>query len=105
MLTEVLNGTHYDQLADIYSYGVSFFEVLTCIKPFSNKKEGEIDQLLTHLRALTNGLRPEPLPREPKEVITLISNCWQTDPTMRPSAREVSEELKIIIKQRYQMIY
>ena len=104
MLTEVLNGTHYDQLADIYSYGVSFFEALTCIKPFSNKMR-EKDDLFTLLGALKNGLRPEPLPREPKKVITLICNCWQTDPTMRPSAREVSEELKIITKQRYQMIY
>ena len=104
MLTEVLSGTHYNQLADIYSYGVSFFEVLTCIKPFSNKKE-EINNPFQLVTALTNGLRPEPLPREPKKVMTLISNCWQTDPNMRPSAKEVSEELKTITKQRYQMIY
>ena len=47
------------------------------------------------------GLRPGPLLKDPKRVMTLISNCWQTDPTMRPTAKEVSEELKEIRNHRY----
>jgi hypothetical protein len=50
---------------------------------------------------LMKGLRPGPLTREPKKVMTLISNCWQTAPAMRPSAKEVSDELKEIRCQRY----
>ena len=74
------------------------------MKPFSDNKD-ETDHPFKLFRALTNGLRPGPLLREPQKVMTLISNCWQTDPTMRPTAKEVSEELKEIRSQRYYITF
>jgi hypothetical protein len=74
--------------------------VLSCKKPYSNNTDVTAHVFKLH-RALKADIRPGPLPREPKEVMTLISNCWKTDPTKRPSAKEVSEELKKIRNQRY----
>ena len=70
------------------------------MKPFSDNKD-ESDHPFKLFRALTNGLRPGPLLREPQKVMSLISNCWKTDSTMRPTAKEISEELKEIRSQRY----
>ena len=99
MLTEVISETHYDPQADIYSFGISFFEVLTCKKPYLNNTNVTDNVFRLH-GALKSGLRPGPLPREPQKVITLISNCWQTDPTQRPSAKDVLKELNTITYQR-----
>ena len=99
---EVIKETRYDPKVDIYSFGVSFSEVLTCMKPYSNTKSKDFTKSIFKLHeALVNGERPGPLPREPEIVMTLISKCWQTEPTMRPSAFEVSQELMKIINQRY----
>ena len=100
----MMSSSHYNQKADIYSFAISFFEVFTCIKPFSNHKD-EIRNMFILYNLLKDDLRPGPLPREPRKVMTLISNCWKTDPTERPSSKEVSEELKLIIKQRYQLFF
>ena len=99
-LLEMISSPHYNQKADIYSFAISFFEVLTCLKPFKNHKD-ELRNSFMLYNSLMNGLRPGPLPREPQKVMTLISNCWKTDPTMRPTAKEISEELKEIRSQRY----
>ena len=99
LISEVISETHYDPKADIFSFGISLFEVLTCKKPYSNF-DNFTDNVFNLYGSLMDGIRPGPLPREPQKVMTLISNCWQTDPTKRPSAKEVSEELKGITSQR-----
>ena len=29
-------SSHYDEKADVFSFAISFFEVLTCMKPYSD---------------------------------------------------------------------
>ena len=99
----MISSQPYNQKTDIYSFAISFFEVFTCLKPFSNHK-GEIRNMFILYNLLKDDLRPGPIPREPRKVMTLISNCWKTDPSMRPTSREVSEELKLITKQRFHLI-
>ena len=94
-----MNDTHYDMKADIFSYGISFNEVLTCSKPYSNKK-GSTKGIIKFHDDLKAGVRPEPFLREPQKVMTLISKCWQYDPILRPSSEEITRELKRIRNQR-----
>ncbi len=58
MAPEVVNGWRYDQRADIYSFGVTVYEMLTQVKPF----EGQ-----TSKEKLTNQLNPKYLIRKPRK--------------------------------------
>ena len=57
MAPEVVNGWRFDQRADVYSFGVTIYEMLTQVKPF----EGQ-----TTKEKLTNQLNPKYLIRKPR---------------------------------------
>jgi serine/threonine protein kinase len=42
MAPEVLSGSHYDFKADIWSLGVTMFEILTSSFPFPGKTKNQI---------------------------------------------------------------
>jgi len=58
MAPEVVNGWRFDQRADVYSFGVTVYEMLTQLKPF----EGQ-----TSKEKLTNQLNPKYLIRKPRK--------------------------------------
>jgi hypothetical protein len=57
-MPEVVNGWRFDQRADVYSFGVTVYEMLTQVKPF----EGQ-----TAKEKLTNQLNPKYLIRKPRK--------------------------------------
>ena len=92
-------SSHYDEKADVFSYAISFLEVLTCKKPYSDN----LDKTRNHyvfMNAITDGMRPRPLISEPKDVMNLITNCWEGDPAQRPSIKKVNENLESIVESR-----
>ena len=44
-------------------------------------------------------MRPGPLPKEPEELVDLITSCWQTFPEHRPTMHEVSRIIESIKKE------
>ena len=88
----------YDTPADVYSYAMLVWELLTCEVPWSTKSVEQITML--HLRATMSG---DPNPKRPtlrdtsKEwrsmmapaIAALIERCWQQEPAARPPFQEV----------------
>jgi len=80
MAPEVLLNKEYDESADIYSFGIVLWELLTMKDPFPD---------ITSFEALVEqkarqGKRPE-IPNETtQEFRQLIESCWQHEPTSRP---------------------
>ncbi len=84
---QVLKGTRYNEKADVYSYAILVWELLTRQRPYTN-----IDPLRLTME-VAKGMRPT-LPRsgDPK-LVDLMKRCWDDDPSARPSFAKILSEL------------
>jgi serine/threonine protein kinase len=89
---EVLRGKPYTQAADIYSFGMIMYFMLTGRQPFENRAH---DQELA--LNICNGIRPE-IPEIPglksKLYIGLMKKCWNSNPDNRPDVKLISTILE-----------
>ena len=81
---EVLNSGLYTKAADVYSFGIILWVLKSFRMPFSNMSH---DASL--MARIINGKRPEIVEGTPK----LIQECWNKDPTLRPTI-EVYEKIR-----------
>ncbi|XP_052201278.1 serine/threonine-protein kinase STY46-like isoform X2 [Diospyros lotus] len=91
MAPEVINHQPYDQKADVFSFAIVLWELVTAKVPYEN---------MTPLQAalgVRQGLRPE-LPDEthPK-LLDLMRKCWEAVPCKRPSFSEIRLELEELL--------
>ena len=88
---EVLKGKPYTQAADIYSFGMIMYFVVTGKQPFANCAHDEILAL-----NICNGIRPEiNEPEAPKCYIDLMKKCWDSNPDNRPSVAQMISLLNL----------
>ncbi|XVF13018.1 hypothetical protein REPUB_Repub08aG0171000 [Reevesia pubescens] len=84
----------YTEKADVYSFGMLCFELLTGKVPFEDGHlQGE--KLSRNIRA---GERPLFPYTAPKYLVNLTRRCWQTDPNQRPSFSSICRILRYIKK-------
>ncbi|KAL8170687.1 hypothetical protein V2J09_022491 [Rumex salicifolius] len=80
--------------ADVYSFAMLSFQVLTGKIPFEDSHlKGE--KMSRNIRAGERPLFPFALP---KDLATLIKKCWQADPTQRPSFSSLCRILRYITR-------
>ncbi|KAH1163392.1 hypothetical protein GLYMA_01G161600v4 [Glycine max] len=94
MAPEVIEHKPYDQKADVFSFGIALWELLTGELPYS---------CLTPLQAavgvVQKGLRPTIPKNTHPRLSELLQRCWQQDPTQRPNFSEIIEILQQIAKE------
>ncbi|KAF5196068.1 kinase [Thalictrum thalictroides] len=84
----------YTEKADIYSFGMICFQLLTGKVPFEDSHlQG--DKMSRNIRAGERPLFPH---SSPKYLVNLTKKCWQTDPTLRPSFSSICRILRYIKK-------
>jgi len=82
----------YTEKADVYSYGIILWELLSRQMPF-----GDIEAFSVPLM-VSRGERPE-LPRDaPLEWRKLIKACWHQKPTSRPSFKKILVKLRTMLQ-------
>ena len=89
----------YGSEADVFSFGISLFSILTCQKPYANLFDNisnQYAQMRLIEEKVSSGVRPGPLPDHPIGIATVLKNCWHMDPQMRPTMNAVIHKLQFI---------
>ncbi|CAA7028810.1 unnamed protein product [Microthlaspi erraticum] len=111
MAPEILRKEMYTEKSDIYSFGILINELLTGVVPYTDlRAEAQAHTVLEmnyteqQLTAaiVSSGLRPalaETGLHVPKSLLSLIQNCWEDDPSKRPSLDDLVLELESLWEQ------
>ena len=76
MAPEVLNNQAYTHKADVYSYAIVMYEILTRKTPYLGMNAGQIA-----LGVVNNGLRPDMknIPKNcPVALVKIMVDCWNS---------------------------
>ena len=89
MAPELLDSQPYNSSVDVYSFGVVMWECLTRDEPFRGKSPMQI------VATLLRGERPRlpERPALPNAYVTLLTDCWATQPERRPTFELALERL------------
>ncbi|CAH8338582.1 unnamed protein product [Eruca vesicaria subsp. sativa] len=94
MAPEVIEHKPYDHKADVFSYGIVLWELLTGKIPY---------EYMTPLQAavgvVQKGLRPTIPKKTHPKMKELMERLWEKDPTLRPDFSELIEQLQEIAKE------
>ena len=85
---EMSEARNYSWPADVFSYGIVCYEILSGKKPFEEKQGPE---LLKLVRARE---RPGIPAYCPTTVAELVNGCWATNPAVRPEFAEICTKLE-----------
>mmetsp|Transcript_9941 Transcript_9941/g.14983 ORF Transcript_9941/g.14983 Transcript_9941/m.14983 type:complete len:727 (-) Transcript_9941:173-2353(-) len=99
---EVFSGDHYTQSADVFSFGILMWEIISRESPY----EGQNPQRAAYLAA-TRNLRPSDssnYDRSPPSLQHIRDQCWHSEPSERPSFTDVLVALNSAQKQNVQML-
>uniref|UniRef100_A0A672YS72 Mitogen-activated protein kinase kinase kinase 7 n=1 Tax=Sphaeramia orbicularis TaxID=375764 RepID=A0A672YS72_9TELE len=94
MAPEVFEGSNYSEKCDVFSWGIILWEVLTRKKPFD-----EIGgSAFCIMWAVHRGTRPPLIKDLPEPIETLMTRCWDKEPSQRPSMEEVRNTMNDLMK-------
>jgi serine/threonine protein kinase len=82
----------YTEKADVYSYGIILWELLSRQMPF-----GDIEAFSVPLM-VSRGERPDMPKDSPLEWRKLIKSCWHQKPTSRPSFKKILVKLRTMLQ-------
>ncbi|GBB88558.1 hypothetical protein RclHR1_01510009 [Rhizophagus clarus] len=86
---EILRGQTYTSAADIYSFGMIMYEIISGLPPFHDV--GHDNYLAIKI---CRGLRPRFNIKVPQLIVSLIKRCLDASPSNRPKVKEISKILR-----------
>ncbi|XP_037833697.1 mitogen-activated protein kinase kinase kinase 7-like isoform X2 [Kryptolebias marmoratus] len=94
MAPEVFEGSNYSEKCDVFSWSIILWEVITRRKPFE-----EIGgSAFCIMWAVHRGTRPPLIKDLPEPIETLMTRCWDKEPSRRPSMTEVRDTMRHLMK-------
>ncbi|CAL5384477.1 unnamed protein product [Camellia sinensis] len=93
MAPEVINHQPYDQKADIFSFAIVLWELVTAKVPYDT---------MTPLQAalgVRQGMRPDLPDNTHPKILDLMKRCWEAIPDNRPSFSEIRIELEELLQE------
>jgi tRNA A-37 threonylcarbamoyl transferase component Bud32 len=94
MAPEVIEHRPYGERADVFSFGVVLWELLTGRVPYS-----DMTPLQAAVGVVQKGLRPAvpPAPGCPAGLAEVMCACWDASPPARPSFGELTPRLQVLL--------
>ncbi|KAK6131342.1 hypothetical protein DH2020_034910 [Rehmannia glutinosa] len=97
MAPEVIEHKPYNHKADVFSFGIVLWELLTGKVPYAN-----LTPLQAAVGVVQKGLRPT-IPRHTHPlVVELLERCWQQEPSLRPEFSEIVDILQYMAKKIFE---
>ena len=84
---------NYTPKCDVYSFGMTCYEILTGQTPFSGHPISDYDLILVDKK------RPALPPDVNPKLAELVMRCWHHDPERRPTSSEIVVELKQLVEE------
>ncbi|XP_024970872.1 serine/threonine-protein kinase STY46-like isoform X3 [Cynara cardunculus var. scolymus] len=84
MAPEVIEHMPYNHKADVFSFGIVLWELLTQKLPYAN-----LTPLQAAIGVVQKGLRPAIPKNTHPEIVGLLERCWHQDPSLRPDFSEI----------------
>ena len=94
---EVLQGKKNTKQSDVYSVGMLMWEIFAGRPPFDDRPHS--DHLILDIY---KGLRPQILPSIPDDYAQMMKKCWDTDPSKRPTIKELLNFARNKLKEIYE---
>ena len=73
------------QRADVYSFAMVSYSILTSLIPFG----ADVNTPSAVMKLVNSDKKPQFPSYVPQNIIDLLSRCWNNDPTLRPSFKEI----------------
>lgn len=89
MAPEVISDTKYGRKADVYSFGILMYEVITDSKPYPDLASGILNLYKFQTSVVTGNYRPKFEKPIKEEFKNLIEQCWSANPDDRPTFSEL----------------
>lgn len=94
MAPEVMQGKRYTFKADVYSYAIVLYEIITRTTPYPQMTGAQIIQgVVTMMERPDMSVIP---PDCPDDLKTLMIKCWDQDPDNRPNFEDIIRVVKAI---------
>lgn len=91
MSHEMLRSGQMSRASDVYAFGMVLFEVLTGLKPFAGMLQGAVVE-----QVLVSRLQPAFPTYTPETYINLIQECWNHEPSKRPTFDILITKIQVI---------
>lgn len=98
MAPEVITGNNYNGKADVYSFGILMFEVVTDQAPYPNLPKKNLNMFEFGQKVVYENLRPTFSFEIKPSLKKLIERCWSKDPNERPTFEEIFNKLSFSIE-------
>uniref|UniRef100_A0AC35FR21 Mitogen-activated protein kinase kinase kinase n=1 Tax=Panagrolaimus sp. PS1159 TaxID=55785 RepID=A0AC35FR21_9BILA len=95
MAPEVFKQSKYDQKCDMYSFGISLWEIIARRYPVD---ANETNNYRVLWQTTMENKRPPQCTKIPKPLKDIIEQCWHQEPSARPEAKEILDCLQIIME-------
>ncbi|XP_014832257.1 PREDICTED: serine/threonine-protein kinase mos-like [Poecilia mexicana] len=101
---ELLKGEQVSPKADIYSLGITMWQLLTREPPYTGDRQHVLYAVVAH------NLRPSVCDHQVflsvlgKRCAELLGRCWSADVRCRPSAEDVLHQLELLRSPSYEML-